>query len=187
MLPSSSPLPLPTVPSLPPPPPPRPYPMAPPHSQRVVPERPSNAMRTGFFRTRPASARARTPIISLCHQPSQYVEFLLTSTWYFSTGYPLLQTSISSGEHQALQALTWAATAAELSGMLVNKMTGRASYLFWGGNVFIAVFITLTLTDTVFPPLSSISSSFPKTQVTTFPYVKGVMQSAINILRLQLD
>ena len=144
-------------------------------------------MQTGFFRTRPASARACMPIISLCHQPSRYVEFLLTSTWYFSTGYPPPQTSILSGECQASQALTWAATAAELSGMLVDKMTGRASYLFWGGNVFITVFITLTLTDAVFPPLSSLSSGFPKTQVMTFPHVKGMMQSAINILRLQLD
>jgi len=107
--------------------------------------------------------------------------------WYFSTGYPLPQTSISSGECQALQGLTWAATTAELSSTLVDKTTGRVSYLFWEGNIFIAVFITLTLTDAVFPPLSSLSSGFPETQVTTFPHVKGVMQSAINILRLQLD
>jgi len=118
---SSSPLPLPMVPSLPQPPPPRAYPVAPLQSRRVIPKQPSNA-------TEPAFSGLDLPVLEPTHLstslPDITVEFLLMSTWYFSTGYPLSQTSILSGKYQASQALTWAATVAELSRTLVNKTTG---------------------------------------------------------------
>ena len=129
---SSSRLPPPTVPSLPPL---RPYPVAPPQSQRVVPEQSSDAPRTGFLRVRRApSARARKPVIYLyppSSLPDVTVALLLTSTWSFSAVYPPPRTSIPSGDRQTPQSLTWA-VAAEPSGTLVDKTTGaEVSYLYW--------------------------------------------------------
>jgi len=78
--------------------------------------------------------RGRKPVIYLFPPyilPSVAVELLLTSTWSFSAVYPPPQTSISSGESQTPQSLTWAISA-EPSGTLVDKTTGtEVSYLFW--------------------------------------------------------
>ena len=98
-----------------PPPPLRPYLVAPPQSQSVVPEQSSDAMRTGVFRTRPASARLRKPVIYLYPSsslPDVAVGLLPTSSWRFSAVYPPPQTASPSGEHhQTAQSLTWAVAA----------------------------------------------------------------------------
>ena len=70
------------------PPPPHPISVAPPQSQRVVPvpERSSNATRTGFVKTRPPAARrARKPVIYL-YPPSSLPEVTVALSLAFLGG-----------------------------------------------------------------------------------------------------
>ena len=105
--------------------------------QRVISEQSPDSLQTAASLVIDADVlrtRGRKPVIYLfppSDLPSVTVELLLTSTWSFSAVYPPPQTPISPGERQATQSLTWA-VAAELSGTLVDKMTGtEVSYLFW--------------------------------------------------------
>jgi len=106
--------------------------------QRGIPKQSRDAPRTAASLVLDADdwrmERGRKPVIYLFPPyilPSVAVELLLTSTWSFSAVYPPPQTSISSGESQTPQSLTWAISA-EPSGTLVDKTTGtEVSYLFW--------------------------------------------------------